>query len=274
MLKGQAVQFLVQRVEFAQQAAELGIEVTPEDVDERLGELKEQFFPGDDGTFEEQLAEQGLTEDQIKDDLEAQIISERLFEEVTKDVTVAEEEIQAFYDENPEQFGVPPSRDVRHILVTKKARAEELHAELEAGADFDELAKDNSLDPGSKDQGGRLTIRQGETVEEFDEFSFSADTGELSELIKTQFGWHLIEVLTDVVPEDVSPLDDVASFIETQLLQTAQNDAMAAWVEGLDVVYDGNVFYGVGFRPVSIGAPEIVLPEDEGSTQTTPDQGG
>ncbi len=271
-LKSQAVQFLVQRVEFAQQANELGIGVTSEEVDERLDELKEQFFEGDEEVYEEQLAEQGLSEEQIKEDLEAQIVAERLFEEVTKDVTVGDEEIQAYYEENAELFTVPASREVRHILVTKRTRAEELHAELVAGADFEELAKENSLDPGSKDQGGRLTIREGETVEEFDEFSFSAETGELSEPIKTQFGWHLIEVLTDIAPEGTSDLEEVRPLVEEQLLGEARNEAMTAWVDGLSVIYEGKVFYAVGFTPVSIGAPEIVLPEDEGAG--TPDDHG
>lgn len=273
-LKSQAVQFLVQRVEFAQQAEELGIEVTPEEVDERLEELKAQFFEGDEEVYEEQLAEQGLSEEQIKEDLEAQVIAERLFEEVTKDVTVGDEEIQAYYEENSEQFTVPASREVRHILVTKKTRADELHAELAAGADFEELAKENSLDPGSSDQGGRLTIREGETVEEFNEFSFSAETGELSEPIKTQFGWHIIETLTDITPEGVSSLDEVRSLVEEQLLGDARNEAMTAWVDGLSVIYDGKVFYAVGFTPVSIGSPEIVLPEDEGAGTPGDEHGG
>ncbi|HIC44377.1 MAG TPA: peptidylprolyl isomerase [Sulfurimonas sp.] len=84
--------------------------------------------------------------------------------------------------------------DARHILVDNEQRCQALIDELKAGADFSELAKANSLCP-SKAKGGDLgTFSPGKMVKEFDEVVFSADVGEIYGPIKTEFGYHLIEV--------------------------------------------------------------------------------
>src|SRR5918997_6362106 len=85
-LRGQAMQFLVQRAQFEQKAQEFDIEVTDEDVDKRLAQLKKQYFQGSQKKYTEQLEQQGLSEEQVKDDVRAQLIQERLYNQVTKGV--------------------------------------------------------------------------------------------------------------------------------------------------------------------------------------------
>ena len=77
------------------------------------------------------------------------------------------------------------------------------------GADFAALAKESSADPGSKDSGGKLTITRGQTVPEFDKVSFELDTGELSQPVKTEYGYHVIEAVSDVRKATTTPIDKV-----------------------------------------------------------------
>src|SRR5215207_4976528 len=249
-LKNQAVQFLVQRVQFRQKAEDLDIEVTDKDVDARLAQIQKQYFGGDKKKYEKQLKEQGLTEQQVKTDIRGQIISEKLFKEVTKDVKVSDEQIEKYYEEKrATQYSQPESRDVRHILVKTKAKADDISAQLKNGGDFAALAKKFSEDAGSKATGGKLTISKGQTVAEFDKRAFSLKKSQISEPVKTQFGYHIIQALSDVKPAKVTPLKEVKASISQELKQTKKNEAMTAWIEDLKDEYDDKISYAAGFNP-------------------------
>ena len=255
-LKNQAVQFLVQRAEFEQRAKELGITVTDDDLDKRLEELKKQYFEGDEKKFEDQIEAQGLTLDQVRADVRAQVISEKIFEKVTTDVTVADEDLKAYYDKNNAQFAVPETRDVRHILVKTKKEAEDVYRQLQDGADFAKLAKKYSTDPGSKDNGGKYeAVQKGQFVKPFDDFLFSTETAtnQLSEPIKTSFGWHVIEPLSDISPATTTPFADVEDTIRQQLEQQRKNEAMTKWVDETQRTFAGKVAYAVGYAPPATG---------------------
>ena len=116
-LKNQAVQFLVQREQFEQEAENLDVDVTDKQVDARLAQIQKQYFGGDKKKYEKQLKEQGLTDEQVRNDIRAQIVSERIFAKVTKDVKVTDKQIEDYYNKNKAQYSQPESRDVRHILV-------------------------------------------------------------------------------------------------------------------------------------------------------------
>ncbi len=168
-LKNQAVQYLVQRVEFQQEADDLGIKVTDKEIDARLEQIKKQYFGGNDTRYKKQLAQQGLTEAQVREDIEAQLIQEKIFKKVTSNAKVTDAQIQKYYDDHQSQYGVPEQREVAHILVKKKALADALYTRIKAGEDFAKLAKQYSQDPGSKKLGGKLTISKGQTVGPFDQ---------------------------------------------------------------------------------------------------------
>jgi parvulin-like peptidyl-prolyl isomerase len=248
-LKNQAVSFLVQREQFEQQAAELDVEVTDKQVEERLEQIKKQYFSGDSKKYEEQLKDQGLSDRQVRADIRAQLVSEKIFNAVTKDVKVSDADVQAYYEKNEEQFSTPESREVRHILVKTKALAEQLAAQLRAGADFAALAKQHSTDTGSKESGGKLTITRGQTVAPFDKQAFALAKNEVSAPVKTEFGFHLIEPLSEVKKASKAPLKEVRDSIRQQLLQTKKNEAMTEWVDELKKEYDDKVSYATGFTP-------------------------
>jgi parvulin-like peptidyl-prolyl isomerase len=248
-LKNQAVQFLIQRTQFEQEAESLDVEVTEKQVDARLAQIQKQYFGGDKKKYEAQLKEQGLTDAQVRRDIRAQVVSEKIFENVTRSVKVTDKEIEEYYEKNKAQYSQPQSREVRHILVKTKAKADALHAQLKAGGDFAALAKANSEDTGSKENGGKLTISKGQTVAPFDKVAFSLAVNELSAPVKTEFGYHLIEALGAVKAAKVTPLKEVKDSIRQQLQQTKKNEAMTEWVDDLKKEYEDKITYASGFTP-------------------------
>lgn len=248
-LKNQAVQFLVQRTQFELQAEELGVEVTDKQVNDRLAQIKKQYFGGSDKKYQDQLKQQGLTEEQVKRDIRAQLIQEGIFKQVTEDVKITDKEIQEYYDKNKSQFGTPEQRDVRHILVPTKKQADDLYAQLQDGGNFAALAKKFSKDPASAAQGGKLTIARGQTVPTFDQTAFLLAKGTISRPVKTQYGYHIIEPLSEIKPAKTTPLKQVKDSIRQQLLQTRRNEAMTKWVEETKKDFEEKTTYQVGFTP-------------------------
>jgi foldase protein PrsA len=258
-LKNSIVRSLVERAQWEQKAGEMGIQVTDAEVTERLDGLKEQSFQGDEEAYRAELEKAGLTEKQLRDQIRSRILSEKIFKAVTKTAQVSDEDVSAYYESNKAQFQRPQSRDVRHILVKKEARAAEIRRQLTDGASFAKLAKEFSQDTTSAADGGKLTVAKGETVAPFDKFVFDAKKGELSQPIETDFGWHVIEVLSAVKPAAVTPLEEVEESIRQTLLQQKQNEAMRKWVNDLEGEFEDQIAYAPGFAP----------PPQEGDGTTT-----
>ena len=252
-LKRQILQFLVQRSQFEQKAEDLDVQVSDKQVDTRLKQVKQQYFQGNQKRYEQQLKQQGLSEDQLRRDLRAQLLSEEIFKKVTSDVKVTDEEVRKYYNENQKQYRTPESRDVRHILVKRKALANRLYRQLQNGADFARLARRHSEDPGSKPQGGKLTIARGQTVALFDQTAFMLGKGRISRPVKTQFGYHIIQPISNVKPAKVTPLAQVKESIRQQLLQTKRNEAMSDWVEETKKDFEDETAYQVGYSPPQTG---------------------
>src|SRR5919108_133211 len=225
-LKSSIVRSLVEEAQWAQEAREMGIEVTDQEVTKRLTELKEQFFQGEEAKYEEELERQGLTDQQVRDEIRSRVLSEKIYKAVTRSVKITDADIQAYYEKNKDQFEQPASREVRHILVKTKERAQSIYNQLRDGANFATLAKRYSQDEASKAEGGKLTAQKGRTVAPFDKFVFDAETGDLSEPIKTEFGWHVIEVLSAEKEATPTPPAQGKEPIRTTLLQHRQNPPM------------------------------------------------
>ena len=248
-IKSTLVRGLVQQAQWEQAGAAMGLKVTEEEIDAELASLKEQFFPGDDDAYQAELEKQGLTEEQLREQISAKLLSDKIYAAITKEVTVTEAEIKAYYEKNKAQYEQPESRDVRHILVKEQALANEIHTKLENGGDFAALAKKHSEDTTSAAEGGKFEAFKGKTVAPFDKFVFDAETGDLSKPIKTEFGWHVIEVLEDVKPPGTQPLEEVTETIETTLLQEQQNKALQDWVAKTKQTYE--VVYAPGYAPAA-----------------------
>jgi parvulin-like peptidyl-prolyl isomerase len=251
-LKRQAVEILTQREEYEQEAEGFGIEVADGDVDKRLQQLKKQYFAGNDKRYRAQLKDSGLTEDDLRDDIRSQLIAEKIYNEVTKEVKVTDKDISRYYASHKQQYTQPETRDIRHILVgeKQKALADRLYDQLTANpSQFPALAKRHSKDPGSKNQGGKLTIVRGQTVAPFDQTAFLMRVGQISRPVKTQYGFHVIQATGEIKPAKTTPLKDVRSAIRQQLLQTKKNDRMNKWVQETKSEYRDKIRYQVGFAP-------------------------
>ena len=248
-VKGQAVTLLVQQAEREAKAGSLGIKITDKNVQARLVQIKKQYFGGSESRYKKQLTAQGLTESQVKDDIKAQLIQEKIFKKVTGNVSVSDADLKKYYDEHQSQYGVPEQRDVAHILVKTKALADKLYKRIKAGEDFTTLAKKYSQDPGSKKVGGKLTISKGQTVGPFDQTAFLLETGHISHPIKTDFGYHIIKALGPVKPAKVTPFSKVKATIKQTLLQQKRNTAMTTWSNKLKKDFDGKISYQTGYAP-------------------------
>jgi foldase protein PrsA len=250
-LKSTLLKGLVQQAQWEQAGAAMGVRVSDKEIDTRLDALKQQYFKGDEDKFKAELDKQGLTVEQLREQVRARILSDKIYSAVIKKVKVTDAKIKAYYDSHKTQYLQPESREVRHILVKKKSLADELYAKLKNGADFAQLARKYTQDEASKADGGNFTAYKGKTVEPFDKFVFAAKKGDVSKPIKTEFGWHLIEVLSEVKPAAPQPLADAKDTISSTLLQQEQNQALKAWVNDAQSQYD--VTYAPGYAPASTG---------------------
>jgi parvulin-like peptidyl-prolyl isomerase len=214
-------------------------------------QIKKQYFKGSESSYQKQLKAQGLTEPQLRLDLHAQILSEKLYNAVTGKIKVTDAEIKTYYDANKTQYGTAASRDVRHILVNNKKLADQLETQLKNGGNFAALAKKYSKDPGSAKTGGKLTITKGQTVPEFDKAAFALTTNEISPPVHTQYGWHIIQALSAVKPAKTTPLASVKTQISQQLLQSKRTAAMTKWLDDVKKSFAKQISYQAGYVPAS-----------------------
>jgi peptidyl-prolyl cis-trans isomerase C len=244
-------------------AQEHNITVSDKEVDQELAKLKEQVgdqarSSGQDVSnqeaYEQALKQNNITEDQLREDIRENLPVQEVQERVTGNAEPSDEEIQKYYEKNKEaQFTTPEQRCVRHILFNKdqKEKSEDIKQQLENGGDFAKLAKENSQDPGSAENGGDLgCLGKGETVPEFEQAAFGADQGEIVGPVKTEFGYHILQV-TDVKPEQTRSLQEVESQIRSQLATEKQSEAFNKWIE--EQKKERDVKYLKGYEPPDQG---------------------
>jgi foldase protein PrsA len=248
-LQTQAVAFLVQRAEYDNRAAELKLTVTDKEIDDRIDQVKKQSFSGSQVKLDKQLKEQGYTKESLRADIKAQLLSEKIYDAVTKDAKVTDAAIAKYYQQNKSQYSQAESRDVRHILVKTKAQADKIYDQIKAGGNFAALAKKYSTDPGSKDNGGKLTVVRGQTVAAFDTTAFLLSTNAVSRPIKTQYGYHVIQPISAIKPAKVTPLKDAKPAIQATLLDKAKTDAITKWTADTKSFFAKKVAYATGFAP-------------------------
>jgi parvulin-like peptidyl-prolyl isomerase len=248
-LQNQAVQYLVQQAKYREKAKDLDVKVTDKEVDARLKQVRQQYFGGSEAKYKKNLEQQHLTEADLRSQIENQLISEKIYDKVTTDVKVTDKEIADYYAAHKKDYKVAQSREVRHILVNKKALADSIRSQLVNGGSWNTLAKKYSKDPSSKDTGGKLTIRKGETVPEFDKTSFALKKNEISQPVKTQYGYHVIQAVGDIQAAKQTPLKDVKEQIRQQLLQEKRQKKIADWSQDLNKEFEHKISYQVGYSP-------------------------
>jgi parvulin-like peptidyl-prolyl isomerase len=243
-----ALAYLVQRAQFEQQAEKLKVVVTDKEVDERVARVLTQFFGGNQKKYEEALEKQGITDEQVRDELRATLVSEKIFEKVGDRAKVTDAEVNAYYDAHPELYTQQPSRRVRHILVASKSLADDLYRQLMDGADFTALAEKHSTDS-SADIGGKYTLVKGEAVPQFEKAALALKVNEISKPVKTRFGWHVIQALGPLSSARPTPLASVRQTIRDTLVGQKRSDVVTKWLEDLKREYADKIEYASGFAP-------------------------
>lgn len=234
--KQQGLNNLVTQSILLQKATELNLKPSDDEinskVDEQITQIKSQYTQ--EGQFEEALKQANLTEDQLKDEFKKQVIMNAVQEDIVKDITVTDEDIQTYYDENKDkQFSVGAGANVSHILVDDEETAKGLKAKIDAGADFATLAKENSKDTGTATNGGSLGFipyNSTQYVAEFVEGFKNLKEGEVSAPVKSQYGYHIIKA-TGLKAATVTTLDQVKDQIKSTLTQQKQSQTFNAKIE-------------------------------------------
>ncbi len=189
----QIVSELIDKTCIRQAAEKAGVKITKADIDVKVSDLKTKLPPG--VTFPQFLAQYNLTESQLRDELKTNIYVEKAS---AKSVKVSDQDVAGFIKARHillNTTGATPEERTKSEEANK-AKLVQLTADIKAGTvKFEDAAKQNSEDPGSKEKGGDLGwFKRGAMVAEFDEAAFKLKVGDISEPVKTVYGYHIIQV--------------------------------------------------------------------------------
>jgi foldase protein PrsA len=262
-LRGSAVTFLVQQEEMTQEAKKLGVTVTQKDIDKQVQQIKQTYYKGDEKKFEDALKKDDITLAELEQyELRPNLLGQKLQAKVTSDVKVSDAAAQKYYDQNKTSFTTPKTREVRHILVNSKSLADQIETKLKNGASFAALAKQYSKDTGSAAQGGKLCVAHGgtsgacqQTVAPFDKTAFSLKANEISQPVKSVYGYHIIQALGPVKPAHTQTFEQVKSQIQGNLASQQKQTAWQAWLAKMTKDFKGKVEYQSGYEPATTTTP-------------------
>ena len=223
--------------------AAAGEKVTDADVDAEIAKIKKQF--PDEKIFEEQLKQAGQTPEKLKENLRTMLQQQLWMKSQVTASDVTEAQAQSFYDSNTKEFEQPETVKASHILfmlkpdateadVTKQKDAATKAAERATkGEDFAGLAKELSEEPGAKESAGDLGFfTKDRMVPEFANAAFSQKIGDISQPVRSQFGWHVIKV-TETKPAGTVPFPEVKDQITAYLKSNTQREAVQAVLKKL-----------------------------------------
>lgn len=208
------------------------ITISDSDIEKELQKMMESY--GGEESFNQALQMSGITLDEIKENVKINVQLKKLLE---PQISISEEEMKKYFDENKESFAEQEQVKARHILVDSEEKAKEVKGQLENGGDFAELAKKYSTDTGTKDQGGELGyFGKGEMVAEFDQVAFSLEVGKISDPVKTDYGYHIIEV-EDKKEAKPANYEESKNEIKDILSDQKMQDLYPTWLEDQKTKY-------------------------------------
>jgi peptidyl-prolyl cis-trans isomerase C len=240
----QALDQIVAGILLFEEAQREGLAPSDTEVSQRIDAMRQAVPAGQ--SFEQALAAQGLRPESLAQEIKVSLSLERiLVQKIAPQVAVTEEEARSFYDQNPARMERPPRIRIRHILLkvtldtaaeakaATRARAEELRERIAGGADFATVARESSEDQVSRDRGGELPwIAPGQTVPEFEEAAFSLGAGELSPVVETRYGYHVIQGI-EQQPAQKATFEEVKGRITALLREREARELLHRHVDEL-----------------------------------------
>jgi peptidyl-prolyl cis-trans isomerase C len=246
MLEQQVLQRLIQVALLNAKATAADKAAGKESADKRIAEIKTKA--GSDEQLTQRLKSVGLTREELVSKLNEEATAEAVLKRELK-ASVSDEEAQKFYDEHTARFEQPEMVRAAHILLMtqdatgqpltddkkaeKKKQAEGLLKRAKAGEDFAKLAEQYSEDPGSKDKGGEYKFPRGQMVPEFETAAFSLGTNQVSDIVTTQFGYHIIK-LYEKFPAKKLAFDEVKTDLKEGLTQQAMQKQIPDYMDKLE----------------------------------------
>jgi len=219
-------------------AADLGITASEDQVNFQILYMKSSFETEEE--YQDYLKSQNMTEEFVRNSIRKSYIIKNLSEELTKSLRVPEEELRTTYDAiKDSMYSVKAS----HILIEDYEEAKKILERAKAGEDFNKLAVEYSIDPSAKDNRGDLGyFSTGEMVPEFEIAAFELEPGEISNLVKTNYGYHIIK-LED---KKVLTFEEAKPQLEQQMLPQYKSEYLSTYFEDLKakteiVIYEENL---------------------------------
>lgn len=217
---GQAVfsQMLAEKL-ILQAAKDAGISVDQNEVDEELNMIKLQF--GSEDIFNYALMQNGLTEESLREQITFSLYAFKLS---TNDVVIEDAEVKDYFEKNKKNFDEPEKVRIAHILVNDEKTAEEILDQIKKGDKFEDLVKTKSIDTTTKNNNGELGyVAKGQMPKDFEDLVFTTKVNEVvSEVIKTDDGYHIIKVLEKVEEKQANYEDSKDEVKEILLRQKAK----------------------------------------------------
>lgn len=217
-----------------------------------IANMKTQF-PSEE-RFQQQLKAAGMTLPEFRMRLEEQAICEEVINrELKSKIKIPDDQVKKWYDEHPQNFEQPEKVRAAHILIStldketqeplpaakkkeKEDQAKKLKILAERGGNFGDLAKQNSDDPGSRDKGGEYTFGRGEMVKEFETAAFTLKTNQISDIVETQYGYHIIKLL-EKMPAKKVPLSEVSDRLKNAMTDDELRSKMPDYFDKLKVEF-------------------------------------
>lgn len=208
------------------EAKDKNINITKENIQDEIDKMIESV--GGEQSFDMALQYSGVSKDDLEKNVETNLYLKKLLE---PEISITEEEQKTYFEENKEAFNQQEEVKARHILVETEKEALDIKEKLDAGESFEKLAKEHSIDPSNKEQGGELGFfSKGKMVPEFENVAFSLKVGEISSPVKTSFGYHIIEV-EDKKEAKEANYEDSKEDVKDMIFQQKFPDAYNAWLQ-------------------------------------------
>jgi peptidyl-prolyl cis-trans isomerase C len=242
-IQKQAVDNAINRVLLESALAKMGSKADAKTVGAEMDAFRKNFVS--DEAYNADLAKRGMTADQFRREVEIGILAKELFDKRTASIKpVSEQDARAFYDNNEERFVQPERVKASHILLQvnqndseatraqKKAEVQRILGEIKKGGDFAEMARKFSDCP-SKQQGGDLGFfERGRMDPEFEKAAFGLKTGQMSGVVETQFGYHIIKAV-EHSPASTVPFDQAKQNIMQYLTEQQKQQALTTYFDSL-----------------------------------------